>query len=48
MLSQWTPHPLTVDSIEGDILLADEVRLKHWDCTLMFNVAGLEGQHGIL
>jgi hypothetical protein len=21
--------------------LADEVRLKHWDCTIMFDVAGL-------
>jgi hypothetical protein len=46
--SQWLPHRLTMESIEVDILLADEVRLKHWDCTLMFDVAGLEGQHDIL
>jgi hypothetical protein len=37
-----------MDSIEVDILLADEVRLKHWDCTIMFDVAGLDGQHNIL
>jgi hypothetical protein len=48
-LSQWLPHRLlTMDSIEVDRLLADEVRLKHWDCTLMFDVAGLEGEHDIL
>jgi hypothetical protein len=28
--------------------LSDEVRLKHCDCTLMFDVAGLEGDHDIL
>jgi hypothetical protein len=37
-----------MDNIEVEILLADEVRLKHWDCTLMFDVAGLEGEHDIL
>jgi hypothetical protein len=37
-----------MDSVEGDKLLADELRLKHWDCTLMFDVAGLEGKHDIL
>jgi hypothetical protein len=37
-----------MDSIEVDRLLADEVWLKHWDCTLMFDVAGLEGRHAIL
>jgi hypothetical protein len=37
-----------MDSIEVDRLLADEVRLKHWDCTLIFDVAGLEGEHYIL
>jgi hypothetical protein len=48
-LSKWLPHRLlTMDSIEVDILLADEVQLKHWDCTLMFDVAGLEGEHDIL
>jgi hypothetical protein len=48
-LSKWLPHRvLTMDSIEVDRLLADEVRLKHWDCTLMFDVAGLEGEHDIL
>jgi hypothetical protein len=47
-LSQLLPHHLTMDSIEVDRLLVDEVRLKHWDCTLMFNVAGLEGDHDIL
>jgi hypothetical protein len=31
-----------------DRLLADEVWLKHWGCTLMFDVAGSEGQHDIL
>jgi hypothetical protein len=42
-LSQWLPHRLIkMDSIEVDRLLADEVRLKHWDCTLMFDVTGLE------
>jgi hypothetical protein len=48
-LSKWLPHRLlTMDSIEVDRLLADEVRLKHWECTLMFDVAGLEGEHDIL
>jgi hypothetical protein len=48
-LSQWLPHLLlTMDSIEVDILLVDEACLKHWDCTLMFDVAGLEGEHDIL
>jgi hypothetical protein len=47
-LSQWLAHHLTLDSIEVNTLLADEVRLKHWDCTLMFDVAGLEGEHCIL
>jgi hypothetical protein len=37
-----------MDIIEVDIFLADELRLKHWDCTLIFNVAGLEGHHDIL
>jgi hypothetical protein len=48
-LSQWLPHRLlTMDSIEVDSLLVDEVRLKHWNCTLMFDVAGIEGEHDIL
>jgi hypothetical protein len=47
-LSKWLPHCLTMDSIEVDRLLADEVQLKHWDCTLMFDVSGLEGEHDIL
>jgi hypothetical protein len=48
-LSKWLPHRLlTMDSIEVERLLADEVRLKHWDCTIMFDVAGLEGEHDIL
>jgi hypothetical protein len=37
-----------MDSVEVDKLLVDELRLKHWDCTLMFDVAGLEGRHDIL
>jgi hypothetical protein len=37
-----------MDSVEVDKLLVDELRLKHWDCTLMFDVAGLEGQNDIL
>jgi hypothetical protein len=37
-----------MDSIEVERLLADEVWLTHWDCTLMFDVAGLEGEHDIL
>jgi hypothetical protein len=37
-----------MDSIEVNRLLADDVWLKHWDCTLMFDVAGLEGVHDIL
>jgi hypothetical protein len=36
-----------MDSIEVDTILVDEVRLKHWDCTLMFDVAGLEEEHEI-
>jgi hypothetical protein len=48
-LSQWLPHGLLeMDSIEVDRMLVDEVRLKHWDCTIMFDVAGLEGEHDIL
>jgi hypothetical protein len=47
--SQWLPHRLiTMESIEMDRLLVDDVRLKHWDCTRMFDVAGLEGEHDIL
>jgi hypothetical protein len=37
-----------MDSVEVDKRLADELRLKHWDCTHMFDVAGLEGTHDIL
>jgi hypothetical protein len=37
-----------MDNIEVERLLEDEVRLNHWDCTLMFDVAGLEGEHDIL
>jgi hypothetical protein len=37
-----------LDSIEVDKLLVDEVCLKDWDCTLMLDIAGLEGQHYIL
>jgi hypothetical protein len=37
-----------MNSLSVDKLLTGEVWLKHWDCTLMFDVAGLEGQHGIL
>jgi hypothetical protein len=37
-----------MNSIEVERLLADEVRFKHWECTLMFDVAGLEGEHDIL
>jgi hypothetical protein len=37
-----------MDNIEVERLLADEVRLNHWDCTLMFDVAGLVGVHDIL
>jgi hypothetical protein len=37
-----------MDSIEVDRPLTDEAQLKHWDCTIMFDVAGLEGQHNIL
>jgi hypothetical protein len=48
-LSQWLPHHLLkMDSIEVDRLLADEARLKHWECTLMFDVSALEGDHDIL
>jgi hypothetical protein len=36
-------HPLTMDSIEVDTFLVDELSLKHWDCILKFDVAGLEG-----
>jgi hypothetical protein len=46
--SQWLPRHLTMDSIEGDKLLVDEVWLKHWGCTLMFYVASLEGHHDTL
>jgi hypothetical protein len=42
------PHHLTMDSVEVDKILEDELRLKHWDCTLIFDVAGLEGQHDII
>jgi hypothetical protein len=48
LLSQWLPHHLTMDSIEVEILLADEIWLKHWDCTLMFDIAGLEGHQDII
>jgi hypothetical protein len=37
-----------MDSVEVDKLLSDELRLKHWDCTLMFDVSGVEGKHDIL
>jgi hypothetical protein len=47
-LSQWLPHHLTMDSIEVERLLVDEVQVKHWDCTLMFDIASLEGQHVLL
>jgi hypothetical protein len=48
-LSKWLPHCLlTMDSIEVDRLLADEVWLKHWDCTIMFDVPCLEGEHDII
>jgi hypothetical protein len=41
-LYKWLPHRLlTMDSIEVDRLLVDEVRLKHWGFTLMFDVTGL-------
>jgi hypothetical protein len=33
--SQCLTHYSTMNSIEMDRFLADEVRLKHWDCTLM-------------
>jgi hypothetical protein len=42
------PHRLTMDSVEVDKLLVGELRLKHWECTLVFDVAGLEGKHDIL
>jgi hypothetical protein len=45
---QWLSHHSTLDIIEVDTLGADGGRLKHWDCTLMFDVAGLEGQHYII
>jgi hypothetical protein len=45
---QRLPRNLTMDSIEVDKLLVDEVRLNHWDCTLVFDVSGLEGQHDII
>jgi hypothetical protein len=48
-LSQWLPHRLlTMGSIEVDRQLADEVRLKHWDCTRMFDLPGLEREHDIM
>jgi hypothetical protein len=48
-LSKWLHHPLlTMDSIEVDRLLADEARLNQWNYTIMFDVAGLEGEHDIL
>jgi hypothetical protein len=37
-----------MDSVEVDKLLADESRLKHWDCTLMFDVSGVERTYDIL
>jgi hypothetical protein len=37
-----------MDSVEVDKLLVDELRLKHWDCIVMFDVASLEGKHDIL
>jgi hypothetical protein len=48
VLYQRLPHRLTMDIIEGDKLVVDKVWLKHWDCTLVFDIAGLEGQHGTL
>jgi hypothetical protein len=33
--SQWLTHHSAMNSIEVDILLVDEVRLKHWDATIM-------------
>jgi hypothetical protein len=36
-LSQWlTINHSTINSIEVDTLLADELWLKHWGCTLMW------------
>jgi hypothetical protein len=35
-------------SVEVDKLLVDDLRLKHWECALMFDVAGLEGKHAII
>jgi hypothetical protein len=46
--SQWLPHCLTMGIIEVDKLSVDAVWLKHWDCTLVFDIAGLEGHHDIL
>jgi hypothetical protein len=37
-----------MDSVEVDILLADELRLKHWVCTIMFDVSDLEVMRDIL
>jgi hypothetical protein len=37
-----------MDNVEVNNLLTDELRLKHWECTLMFDIAGLEGKHDIL
>jgi hypothetical protein len=33
--SQWLTHHSIMNRIEVDRFLADEVRLKHWDCTIM-------------
>jgi hypothetical protein len=35
-----------MDSLEVDKLLVDE--LRYWDCTLMFDIADLEGKHDII
>jgi hypothetical protein len=48
IMSQWCPDYLTMDNIELNKLLVDEVRLKHWDCTIMFDITSLEGQHNII
>jgi hypothetical protein len=37
-----------MDSVELDKLLLDDLRLNHWDCTSMFDVADLEGTHDII
>jgi hypothetical protein len=37
-----------LDSIEVDNMLVGEVQLKHWECTIMSDIAGLEGGCDIL